>query len=272
MKILKSISRTAMLVGSVIVAGVTDAASANVTQRIEPIYQVTSRQAGTIIIPGTAPGAQPRALTVNPGPGHTAAGGPPPIGTPPTGFGTAATTRDTPTPSASLNASSSNVNSGDGLRADHVIGGGTPSLTPYYYQPLYLSIPSALILAFSGAWFWARRRERSAVHSIAGSIKPSLDPEPMLRLMDDAVTAGDPELFFKSARAALQRNLALKWQLPPDAITLEEVDARLGAKSDVTRVFTLAVESAYAGVKLTAPEFQRWKRLVLGHINSKPVS
>jgi hypothetical protein len=164
------------------------------------------------------------------------------------------------------------ANAGDGLRADHVIGRGTPSLTPYYYQPVYLSIPAALILAFWGAWFWARRRDRSVVHSIAGKNEPSLDPEPMLRLMDEAVTAGDPELFFKSARAALQRNLASKWQLPPDAITLEEVGARLGAKSDVARVFTLAVESAYAGVELTAPEFQRWKRLVLGHINSKAMS
>lgn len=169
--------------------------------------------------------------------------------------------------------SASSTNAGDGLRADHVIGGGgTPSLTPYYYQPVYLSIPFALILAFSGAGFWARRRERSVVHSIADKDNPYLDPEPMLRLMDDAMIAGDPELFFKSARAALQRNLASNWQLPPDAITLEEVAARLGAKSDVARVFTLAVESACAAVKLTAPEFQRWKRLVLGHINRKAMS
>jgi hypothetical protein len=175
-------------------------------------------------------------------------------------------------PPASPSAASSNDKAGDGLRADRVVNGGvTASLTPHYYQPQYLGVPSALLLAFSGAWFWRRRREHATADAIAGGSR-SLDPEPLLRVMDDAMAAEDPDLFFKSARAALQRDLASKWQLSPDAITPEEVDVRLGAKSDVARLFMLADETAYAGVQLTVREFQRWKRFVLGQINSKAVS
>jgi hypothetical protein len=149
-------------------------------------------------------------------------------------------------PAAGARISPASDTVGDGLRADHFIDGGTTALlTPHYYQATYLGIPSALALAFCGAWFWVRRREHAAA---AGDTKESpLNTAPLVNLMDDAVTSGDPELFFKSARAALQRALASKWQIATEAITVEEVDARLGAKSDVARVFTLADEAAYAG-------------------------
>ena len=158
-----------------------------------------------------------------------------------------------------------------GLRADHVINGrGTVSLTPYYYQPKYLGVPSALLLAFSGLWFWQRRRELAATE--AATAKPSLDPQPLVQVMDDARAAGDPDLFFKSARAALQRNLASQWQLTPEAITLEEVNARIGPTSDVARLFALADETAYAGIRLSPIDYQQWTTFVRGHINARAIS
>jgi hypothetical protein len=173
----------------------------------------------------------------------------------------------TPSGSAPADAAAS------GLRADHVIKGrGAASMTPYYYQPKYLGVPSALLLALSGVWFWQRRREQAAADAIAEGNRPSLDPQPLINVMDDARTAGDSDLFFKSARAALQRDLASKWQLSPEAITLEEVSERLGAKSDVARLFTLADETAYAGTRLTTLDYQQWRQLVMGHINAKGMS
>ncbi len=176
-------------------------------------------------------------------------------------------------PPAKPSASIPNDTVGRGLRADHVInGGGTASLTPRYYQLRYIGAPSALVLAFSGAWLWLRRREHVSAHAPADDGEPSLDPEPLLRVMDDAMVAGNPDLFFRSARAALQRHLASKWHLSPDAINREELDVRLGPQSDVARIFMLADETAYAGIQLAAHEFQHWKILVLGCVNGKDMS
>ncbi|HEY3654087.1 MAG TPA: BatD family protein [Steroidobacteraceae bacterium] len=173
-------------------------------------------------------------------------------------------------PPSKPSASIPNNAGGGGLRADYVVnGGGTAWLTPHYYQLQYIAAPSALVLAFSGAWLWFRRRERVSAHAPGGDGRSSLDPEPLLSVLDEAIATGDPELFFKSARAALQRCLASRWHLLPSAITREELDERLGPQSDAARVFMLADETAYAGVQLTAHEFQHWKTLVLGCINGK---
>jgi hypothetical protein len=196
---------------------------------------------------------------------------PPPITITPATTGTMVASESAPP--AKPSASIPNDTVGGGLRADHVInGGGTASLTPRYYQPQYIGAPSALVLAFSGAWLWFRRRERVSAHAPGDDGEPSLDPEPLLRVMDDAMAVGDPDLFFRSARAALQRHLASKWHLSPDAISREELDVRLGLQSDVARIFMLADETAYAGIQLTAHEFQQWKTLVLGCVKGKDMS
>ncbi len=156
----------------------------------------------------------------------------------------------------------------DGLRPDHVDSGrGSDSLRPHYFQPPYLAIPSALLVALSGAWLWVRRREQRAHDAESADRRgASLQTEPLLKLMDEASVSGDSELFFRSARTALQRNLASKWRTPPDSVSLEDVDARLGAGSVVARVFKLADEAAYSGLKLSNSDFQRWKQLIIRQI------
>jgi len=168
------------------------------------------------------------------------------------------------TAAAGAPAAASDTPTGDALRPDHVERGhGSGSLMPHYYQPAYLALPSVLLIAFSGAWFWVHRREQQARGVQSGRDGTfSLETEPLLELMDDACVSGDSELFFRSARTALQRNLAAKWRLPPDRVSLEDVDARLGAGSVVAKVFKLADEAAYSGLKLTAADFQRWKQLI----------
>jgi hypothetical protein len=175
-------------------------------------------------------------------------------------------------PPASRSAPAAKDTAGDGLRADHLVTGrSTASLTPHYYQPAYLGVPSALILAFSGAFLWIRRRDHAAADALADGAR-SLDTEPLLRIMDDAMAAGNPEVFFKTARTALQRDLAAKWLLTPDSITPELVAARLGEDSGVVSVFKVADETAYAGAELTALELRRWKQLVIDLITHEATS
>jgi hypothetical protein len=170
----------------------------------------------------------------------------------------------------SPNAPAADASAAGTLHADQAIPpSGAASLTPCYYQPKYLVLPSGLLLAFSAAWFWQRRRETAPAATASTS---SLDPRPLIQVMNDARAAGDSDLFFKSARAALQRYFAAKWQLVPEAVTIDEVNAHLGPTSDVARLFALADESAYAGVHVNPLDYQEWSTFVSGQIYGKVAS
>lgn len=157
----------------------------------------------------------------------------------------------------------------DGLRPDHVDSGrGSQGLHPLYTQPAYIAVPSLMMVAMSGVLLWLRRRDRDSHEDEAAS----LETEPLIRVMDDASSAGDAETFFKAARLALQRTFAPKWHLKPEAITVDDVEAHLDVGSDVARVFRLADETAYAGGLLQPIDFQRWKRLVLRRIHTETLS
>jgi hypothetical protein len=177
-----------------------------------------------------------------------------------------------PASSNRISASPAGDRDDQGLRPDHVdIGSTTASLMPHYYQPAYIAVPSLLLAAFSGAWFWMRRREQI---TLAESAKANEFPqtESLLASMDEARTAGDTTLFFKSARLALRGALASQWQVDPASITLADVEARLGASSATARVFKLADEAAYAGATLAPADFQWWKQLVLREISNEAMS
>jgi hypothetical protein len=92
-----------------------------------------------------------------------------------------------------------------------------------------------------------------------------LRTEPLLAQMDQAGAASNASLFFTAARLAVARALALEWHLTPNDVTLEEVDARLGAKALASQLFKLAEEARYSRVTLTAIDFKYWKQIVLGY-------
>ena len=153
----------------------------------------------------------------------------------------------------------------DGLRPDHMDHGTGPRvLLPNYYRPVYDTVPSALIIAFVGAWVWVRRREQTLLKT--NEMPAPLLMRPYLKSMDEAGAKNDAELFFKSARAALQIMFAARWHLKAGAITEQDVERHLGADHEVLRLFTLADQSAYAGMPLSRVDFAHWKRLVTNQI------
>jgi len=159
----------------------------------------------------------------------------------------------------------SNAPTPGGLRPDHAESGTfTASLLPSYWQPRGLAIPAGLLVAFSGAWFWLRRRERAARDGDRALQRTaSQTTQALLGQMEAASSAGNAPLFFNAARDALRRTLAVRWKVAPEKITLADIDARLGGENDIRRVFALADETNYSGRKLGANDLRRWKEIVL---------
>jgi hypothetical protein len=139
-----------------------------------------------------------------------------------------------------------------GLRPDHVgDAGSTHSLTPLYFQPKFLAIPSFLVLALAAGWVGRRRRDEEGK-----SVKRAMAQ------LEAAARAGNEALFFDSVRSTMQRHFAAQWQLLPEEVTTVEINARMGVDSEIYRLFALADESKYSGRAPHATDFVRWLRVV----------
>jgi hypothetical protein len=158
-----------------------------------------------------------------------------------------------------------------GVRPDHLeTAQAMSSLVPLYFQPRLLAIPSALTLAFAGAWLWMRRRDQTSINNARGSALEASGASSVLAQMDRAASAEDAALFFNSARASVQRVLAERWHVPASRITPEEIDVRLGAEGkDLYKLFGLADEAAYSGRRLDHVDFQKWARRVRRELNER---
>ena len=148
----------------------------------------------------------------------------------------------------------------------------TQSSSPHYFQAPYVIGPSMLAAIFLAAGVWVRRRDsRTADLGAARERESALQTAPLLGQMEQAARGGNAELFFASARQAVQRALARRWQLPPAAITLDETKARLGPATEVSRLFELADEASYSRVRLSAIDFKHWTQVVAQQINGASV-
>jgi hypothetical protein len=145
----------------------------------------------------------------------------------------------------------------DGLRPDHVVDGtGAASLVPLSQRPAFIAIPSLLMLAFSGAFFWVGRRRDDTDADAPTALQTYQS------LLYEAAKSNDPELFFRAGRAALQQACGRTWHIPPATVTLETVEARLGPQGTAAQVFRLADEASYSNEKLQPCDFRRWHGLI----------
>lgn len=159
------------------------------------------------------------------------------------------------------------------LRPDHAdTGNSVASLVPQYFQPPFLAIPSTLAFAFAAAWLWLRRREQAANDSSAALQRATAQATATwLAHMETAAAAADTQVFFSSARSALRQALAAQWQVAPQNIGLEDIDARLGPDgNDVRQLFARADEATYSGCKVDTADLEHWKQVVLRQLNERP--
>jgi hypothetical protein len=146
-----------------------------------------------------------------------------------------------------------------GLRADHrPAQRSVDELRPLYFRIPFLGIPTSLALLLAGSWFLVRPNAARAASKAAQRV---------LARLDQAARAGDPSLFFDTARTALLQTFATRWQMPVDQITVAALRSRLGsATDDVERLFALADEARYSDNQPGGTDFQPWLRLIRGQL------
>jgi hypothetical protein len=162
----------------------------------------------------------------------------------------------------------------NGLRPDHPAAQVfVHSLLPLYLQPRFLALPSLLALAFAAGWLGLRRRA-AADSGPRRRERLSKAANQVLTQMELARRSGDSTLFFNSARSGLQQRLAARWQIEPDQVTLDELDARMGGVdesqeigedseiAEIREIFALADEANYAGHEMTRIDFDRWTQFM----------
>jgi len=135
------------------------------------------------------------------------------------------------------------------------------SLQPIVFRPWYpFAVATPLGLLGVGLWYANRRARRTAEANDAANgvaLRESLDR------MDRASQSGAVTTFFVCARHALQERLAQIWQLPPHAVTVAEINARLqDAGVGIRAIFQAADQAAYAGHGSAQIDLSHWRQVV----------
>ena len=139
-----------------------------------------------------------------------------------------------------------------------------PTLRPLFLQPWFLLANGLTWIGLAAACYAMRRRTRrvrdpllSRAREVARAIHAQL------AAMDLAVQRAETAAFFNAARRALQQRLGARWGLPPETITLSEINVRLNGEADTIRVvFQMADQEAYSHESLPADDLAGWRRIV----------
>lgn len=155
--------------------------------------------------------------------------------------------------------------SGPDLRMNRVEPGAfVATLRPVYLSPLFLAGQALPLLALLGGLAFLRRRQRMAhpervrLTAVQQAIRREVEG------MEAAMRDHQAAPFFVHGRNALQQHFGPQWNVRPEAITVHDLDARLGAGAENLRtVFELADQASYSDLHLGDADLQAWSQVVL---------
>jgi hypothetical protein len=88
--------------------------------------------------------------------------------------------------------------------------------------------------------------------------------------MDEAMRNHQTDAFFVHARSALQQRLGQQWNMPPETITLADVETRLGEESAHVRpIFEMADQASYSDLHFADADLHEWRRVVVNELAEK---
>lgn len=160
------------------------------------------------------------------------------------------------------------VPAGPDLRMNQIEAGGTvTTLEPVYLSPLFLAAQALPLLALVGGLAFLRHR-RSALHPDRTRLSAAqIAIRQQVAAMDAAMQDQQAGPFFVHARNALQQRFGQAWKMRPEAITVTDIDSRLGeAGANARTVFEMADQAVYSDLQLAEADLQQWRQVVMAEL------
>jgi hypothetical protein len=144
------------------------------------------------------------------------------------------------------------------------------TLQPLYFNPMFIAAQTLPMFALIAGMVLVRRRKQTT-HPLrvrATAIQQAIRQQ--IEAMDEAMKAHRTDDFFIHARNALQLRLGHQWNLRPEAITLADVEARLGDASQTIRpVFEMADQASYSDLHFGDTDLCQWRQVILQELAEK---
>jgi hypothetical protein len=171
-----------------------------------------------------------------------------------------ATTNPTPAPVAPVVASD--------LRLNRIEPGTFVStLEPIYLNPIFMAGQALPLLALLGGLALIRRQRHLSHPDQARLSAMQQAVRQQMSAMDAAMREGQADAFFVHARNALQQRFGPKWKMPPEAITVTDVEARLGGEGqNVRSIFEMADQATYSDLHFEEADLQKWREVVVNEL------
>jgi len=177
----------------------------------------------------------------------------------------------TPAPAQPQAAPSTTAAVASDLRPNKIESGAfVATLQPIYLNPWFLAAQGLPILACLAGFAFIRRREailhpdRKRATAVQQAIRQQI------QAMDEAIKNHQTDAFFIHARSALQQRLGQQWNLRPEAITLADVDARLGSgRENIRPIFEMADQASYSDLQFEDADLRQWRQVVLNELAEK---
>ncbi len=140
----------------------------------------------------------------------------------------------------------------------------TRTLRPWFMNAWLVSGYAITALTLLIVNFLVRRRQmlaRDPQRLFVANTRREVQAQ--IKIMESAVAQGAASEFFAAARGAFQSALGLRWNVPPRAITLAEVNSRMNGQAEGFRfIFELADEVTYTGRNFAPNDLRKWLQTV----------
>jgi hypothetical protein len=157
---------------------------------------------------------------------------------------------------------------GPDLRMNRIEPGDfVATLEPVYYNPLFVAGQALPLLALLGGLAFLRHRERESQPDRARLSAAQQAIRQQVAAMDAAMRQQQAGAFFVHARNALQQRFGQRWNMRPEAITVSDIDSRLGEEGGNARaVFELADQATYSDLQVDDADLLQWREVVVSEL------